>query len=241
MVSPSVVPDPGCVVKMSQIKHCPKCGRELVPNTKFCASCGTYISAIPTQIARVEPTKKKPWFAVIAVVMIIFAFLGGASIAPTRVVTTTSTYVSTLVVTKMVTTGLTGVTSGVQRLKVGQTITVLTLDKVPVEITFKRLWYADKVGYSTADKGYKFAVLDVAVKNVGTKETKTFSYFSTWTVTVDKGYTYDAKSAGYLPDSVRPEEVKTGYVYFEILQDTTAVEFRCVDKLYLQFDIVLEP
>jgi len=226
---------------MSQTKFCVKCGREILTNTKFCASCGAYISAIPTQIARAEPTKKKPWFAVIAVAMIIFAFLGGASIAPTRVVTTTSTYVSTLVVTRIVTSGPTVVTSGAQRLKVGQTITVITFDKVPVEITFKKLWYADKVGYNTADKGYKFAVLDVAVKNVGTKETRVFSIFSTWTVTVDKGYTYNAKSAVYLPDSVRPEEVKTGYVYFEILQDTTAVEFRCVDKLYLQFDIVLEP
>lgn len=225
---------------MIQTKYCPKCGSELVPNARFCPSCGTYVHVIPTQIARVESTKKKPWFAVIAVVMIVIAFLGGASIAPTRVVTTTNTYVSTLVVTKIVTTGLTGFTTGIIRVKIGQTFTALASDNVPVEITFTKAWYTDKAGYDTAGKGYKFAVLDITVKNVGTKETTVLSIFDVWTVKVDRGYTYAAKSIVYLPRNVRPEEIKTGYVYFEILQDTTAIEIQCTNTLYLNLDFVVE-
>lgn len=212
-----------------------------MPNAKFCPTCGSTVSVLQVQATPAEPKALSRWVWIGVIAMIILAFLTGTAIVPERVVTTTRTSVTTSIVTRIVTTGPTVATTGIQRVKIGQTITVLGSDKVPVEITFTKLWYADKAGYSTADKGYKFAVLDVTVKNVGTKETKVFSFFNKWTVTVDKGYTYDAKSTGYLPESVRPEDVKTGYVYFEILQDTTAVEFRCIENLYAKLDIILEP
>lgn len=41
-------------------------------------------------------------------------------------------------------------------------------------------------------------------------------------VTPDKGYVYEPKSKPYL--DVRPEEKKTGYVIFEILEQTSPVE-----------------
>lgn len=211
-----------------------------MPNTRFCTSCGAPVSALPAQAVPTGPTKRRPWFAVITIVLIILAFLGGASITPERVVTVTTTQVSASTVTKTVTTGLTVVTPGVQRLKIGQTFVVLAKDKVPVEITFTRAWYTDRMGLTTADKGYKFVVLDVTVKNVGTKETSVFSMFSQWTVKVDKGYTYNQKSIWYLPLDARPEETKTGYVYFEILQDTIATEIRCIDTLYLNIDFTVE-
>ncbi len=179
-------------------------------------------------------------FVAVAVVMIGIAFLSGASLARTRIVTVTTTQASTFTLTKLVTTGATAVTTGVPRVKIGQPFSFLGSDKIPVEITFTRLWYADKVGSATADKGYKFAVLDVTVKNVGTKETTPFDYNTKWTVTVDKGYTYDSKTTGYLPYSVRPEEVKTGYVYFEILQDTAAIEIRHISYLWSSIYFILE-
>lgn len=211
-----------------------------MPNAKFCAVCGASVSALPSQVAPAVPTKRRPWFWVIAIVMIILAFLTGTAIVPERVVTTTRTSVLTSYITRVVTSGPTAVTTGVQRVKIGQTLTVLGEDNVPVEITFTKVRYSDMIGLYTADKGYKFAILDVTVKNVGTKETRVFSWIDDWTVTVDRGYVYKAKSASYLPESVRPEEVKTGYVFFEILQDTTAVEIRCVKILYVKLDVIVE-
>jgi len=118
---------------MSQIKYCAKCGGQLLPNAKFCASCGASTSLLPTQPAPLKVTKRKPWFSIIAVVMIILAFLGGASIAPERVVTVTNTYVSTSVITRIVTTERTLVTVGVTRLKVkpGEIQTGYALFEIP--------------------------------------------------------------------------------------------------------------
>jgi len=212
-----------------------------VPNAKFCASCGTPTSAWPAQAVPATPTKRKPWFWVATIVIVILAFLGGASISPERVITTTNTYVSTYVITRTVTSGPIAVTTGILRVKIGQTFATIGRDQTPVEVTFTKVWYADKAGYSTADKGYKFVAIDIALKNVGVKETSgVFSSLdSSWTAKVDRGYLYNAKSTWYLPGSVRPEEIKTGYVYFEILQDTTAIEIR-TRLLYANVDLIIE-
>lgn len=208
-----------------------------MPNAKFCASCGAPVSALPSQVAPVAPTKRKPWFWVIAVVMIILAFFGGASIAPERVVTftATATVPSVATVTKtLVTTAL----AEPQRVKIGQTFILVDRD-VPFEVTFTDFRYADKMGYSTPDKGYKFAILYITVKNPGTKEVSVWSYGS-WTAKVDKGYVYSPKDRD-LPYSFRPQEIKTGYVYFEILQDTRVIEIRCSRQVTVSADIILEP
>jgi hypothetical protein len=173
-------------------------------------------------------------------ILIILAFLGGTSIGPPRLVTVTTTYVSTE--TRTLTLSLTQVTVGVQRVKIGQTLR-LQIDDVPIEVTFTKVWYTDKIGYNTAEKGYKFAVVDVAVKNVGVKEATVFSIIDSWIVKVDKGYVYKAKvtlDLPNLPGNVRPEETKTGYVCFEILQDTRPVEVQRTRLFAANPDIVLE-
>jgi hypothetical protein len=225
---------------MSQVKYCPKCRGQLIPNAKFCPTCGSTVSVLQVQATPAEPKALSRWVWVGVIAMIILAFLAGTAIVPERVVTTTRTSVLTSYITRVVTSGPTAVTTGVQRIKIGQTFSFLTSDKVPVEITFTSLRYADKAGFSTADKGYKLAVLDVTVKNVGTKETRPFSSFDKWIVIVDKGYTYDAKASVYLPDSVRPEEVKTGYTYFEILETTTPIEIRHTSMFGSTIYFVLE-
>jgi len=222
---------------MSQTKYCVKCGAQLLPNAKFCASCGTPVSLLPTQPASVAVTKRRPWFSIIAVIMIVLAFLGGASIAPERVVTTTTTATvpSLATITK---TFVSTAIAGPLQVKVGQTFTFIYRD-VPFEVTFTELRYADKIGWSTADKGYKFAILYVAVKNPGIKESSI--YFGGWTLKVDKGYVYEPKSTWNLPSSLRPGETNTGYLYFEIPQDTMAVEIRCSRRVEMVADIILVP
>ena len=225
---------------MSQIKYCAKCGDQLLPNAKFCATCGAPVSALPVQVAPTAPAKRRPWFSIIAVVMIVLAFLGGASIAPERIVTTTTTYESRVTVTRTIAVSPTAITTGVQRIGIGQTLNLLGRDNVPVEVTFTKVRYDMKVGWDTADKGYKFVIVDVTVKNVGNKETAVFSFLGSygWTVKVDKGYVYKAES-DTLPSSLRAEDVKPGYVYFEILQDTTAIEMYA--KLsYPSIDLIVE-
>ena len=212
-----------------------------MPNAEFCASCGAPVSALPSQGAPAAPTKRRSWFWVIAVVMMILAFMSGASIAPERGFTVTTTYVSTSTFTKLVTTAPTVATSSVQRVKIGQTFTVLGKDKVPCEVTFTKVRYDTKVSWNTADKNYKFVIVEVAVKNLGNTETTVFgsvlgSYG--WTVKVDKGYVYKVEG-DTLPGYLRPEEIKTGYVYFEILQDTAATEMQA-RLTYPSFDLIVE-
>jgi len=226
-----------CVVEMSEIKYCVKCGAQLASNAKFCVLCGTSMSAPPAQGISALSTKKTPKVWIVAIVVIILAFLGGASIAPERIVTvtTTTTLPSVATVTKtLVTTAV----ATPQQVKLGQTF-VYVYENVPFEVTFTEFRYADKVGFITADKGYKFAVLYVMVKNSGTKESRI--YFGEWTSKVDKGYTYKPESTWNLPSSLRPEETKTGYVYFQILQDATVVEIRCSRSVYVSADIILTP
>jgi hypothetical protein len=165
------------------------------------------------------------------------AFLGGTSMARDRIVTvtTTTTLPSVATVTK---TFVTTAVVAPQQVKVGQAF-VFVYENAPFEVTFTEFRYSDKVGLSTADKGYKFAILYVTVKNAGTQESRI--YFGEWALKVDKGYTYKPQYTFYLPSSLRPEETKTGYVHFQILQDSTVVEIRCSRNVYVSADLVLTP
>lgn len=51
-------------------------------------------------------------------------------------------------------------------------------------------------------------------------------------MTVDKGYVYDKKSCNLTYTSLRPEETKTGYVMFEILETTIPLEIRYYGGLF---------
>jgi len=170
--------------------------------------------------------KEKILFGAAAAVMIVLAFLVGVSVAPEHRVTVTST----VTLARTVTPGPPVITVKGQRVKINETFTVhcgLSGEaKIPVQVTFLGVRYADKVEIYKADKGYKLLVVEVSIRNVGFKEARVFDRTSLrqWTVSVDKGYTYESKNLFDLPEKVRPEEVKTGYVVFEILADTKAVE-----------------
>jgi hypothetical protein len=98
----------------------------------------------------------------------------------------------------------------------------LGTDDVPVRIVFDSAWFTTTHEYWEAESGYKLLVIRLTVQNIGTREVDTFRILDKWEVRVDKGYVYDSKSQPYLV--VRPEEKKTGYVIFEILQNTNPVE-----------------
>ncbi|MDP1693979.1 MAG: DUF4352 domain-containing protein, partial [Candidatus Woesearchaeota archaeon] len=101
-----------------------------------------------------------------------------------------------------------------------------------VSITFDSVRFGDKVTIIyegktisvTADKGYKFVVIDITSRNVGSEE----EYFPFYTfdmeIKVDKGYRYKHHFSSEPPSSMRPEDVETGYVVFEILEDTYPIE-----------------
>ena len=95
-------------------------------------------------------------------------------------------------------------------------------DDVPVKVVFDSAWFTTTHEDYEAESGYKLLVIQLTVQNIGTKEVDTFSFLDEWEVTVDKGYVYEAESKPYL--DVRPEEKKTGYVIFEILEQTNPVE-----------------
>jgi hypothetical protein len=95
-------------------------------------------------------------------------------------------------------------------------------DDVPVKVVFDSAWLTRTHESYEAEMGYKLLVIQLTVQNIGTKEVDTFSFLDKWEVTVDKGYVYEAKSQPYL--DVRPEEKKTAYVIFEILEQTNPME-----------------
>jgi len=102
-------------------------------------------------------------------------------------------------------------------------------DEVPVEITFNGTWYERFAGYSQAESGYKYLALQLRTRNVGVKETFVFSPLSIWEVWVDKGYLYQAKFHPFSGETIRPEEVKSDVIAFEILESTTPLEVRYYD------------
>jgi len=93
-----------------------------------------------------------------------------------------------------------------------------------VSITFNSVRFADKVGTSTADNGYKFAIIDITAKNVGFE--KKYFPFDSWDmeIKVDKGYKYEYHYSSKEPSSMKPEDIETGYIVFEILDDTYPIE-----------------
>ena len=115
---------------------------------------------------------------------------------------------------------------------VGQAIIVKFGESaVPVRFVFNSASFNTTVGpyHSKPDRGYKFLVLEVSVKNVGDREVQTYIMGDKWEVTVDKGYVYgEVPFISFVVQNtaftLRPEEEKNGYGVFEILNDTTPVE-----------------
>ena len=96
-------------------------------------------------------------------------------------------------------------------------------DTIPVMVTFSAVWFQ-----SSREPDYKQFVLEIQVKNTGTKETSLFGIFaSKWELTVDKGYIYDSKNYPYF--SIRPEEAKNTTLTFEILKSTVPSQLRYYD------------
>jgi len=118
-------------------------------------------------------------------------------------------------------------------IRLGQPFTLKSgYDDIPVEITFTSAWFAMKHDYYKADAGYKLLVLTIQVKNVGMKETKTHC-IGKLELIVDKGYLYREKHCNLTCRSLRPEEVKTGYVLFEILATTNPTEILYYASMFL--------
>jgi len=99
---------------------------------------------------------------------------------------------------------------------------------IPVEIVFVSVWFTLTHEYYKAVEGNKFLVLMIQAKNIGTEETECFST-ARWEVTVDKGQVYPERSCNLSATMVRPEETKTGYVFFEISTTTSPSEVRYYD------------
>jgi hypothetical protein len=132
--------------------------------------------------------------------------------------------------------------------RIGQPF-ILEMDaerNAPVEITFTAARFtanhsytqADSCYVQTGDVWYRLLILEIQVKNVGTKETSAF-VTGTWEVTVEKGYTYISKHNPLIL-SLRPDGAKTDEAVFEILEATTPVEVRYTELLNNQPAFVLD-
>lgn len=119
---------------------------------------------------------------------------------------------------------------------IGQPIIVnfessLTENEVPVAFVFTSASFNTTVGayQSKPDSGYKFLVLQLSVKNVGDSQVEDYVVGDKWEITVDKGYTYGVWSdlVGVVQTpwtTLQPEDQTTGYIVFEILNDTTPLQ-----------------
>ncbi|MCD6591332.1 MAG: DUF4352 domain-containing protein [Candidatus Aenigmarchaeota archaeon] len=78
-----------------------------------------------------------------------------------------------------------------------------------------------------SDKGYKFVVINITAKNIGTEE-RFFPFcclfypYANMRLEVDRGYRYRPHYSNTLCyiSMLRPEEVKKGCIIFEVLEDT---------------------
>jgi len=202
---------------------CPRCGKELPPNSTFCTYCGSQLvtpvpthrpmPSLPTKVSHVRRN-----VAVIGVTVIIILMVAilVASISSGPSGTTTSSEVQE------------GGT-----VTIGQAIIVkFGENEVPVRFIFNSASFNGTIGefHATPDSGYRFLVLDVSVRNVGNGEVQTYMVGDKWEVTVDKGYVYqEFFSFGTVQTpsfTLRPEEEKVGYIVFEILKDATPLEVR---------------
>jgi len=187
--------------------------------TKFCANCGASTTA-PLPIAphlQAMPSHTKRNLAVVVILVIVLAVAASASSRnqsqnPTSQTTTTQEF----------STGGTVIFDQAFDMKMGS-------DEVPVEITFNGTWYERSAGYYQAESGYKYFALQIRARSMGIKETFLFSPLSIWEVSVDKGYLYQAKFHPFSGETIKPEEVKSDVVAFEILESTTPLEVRYYD------------
>lgn len=93
-----------------------------------------------------------------------------------------------------------------------------------VSVTFDSVSFVNKIDYTEADKGYKLVVITVTAKNLGLEEKQFPFLWGKKELKVDKGYKYEDHYKSKEPPSMRPEETKTGYLVFEILNDTYPTE-----------------
>jgi len=89
-------------------------------------------------------------------------------------------------------------------------------------INFNAIWFTDKYEYLEADPGYKLAVIKATFRNTGYKETELSLYDE---LLVDRGYIYEPVYGGFYV-SLRPEEIESKVIVFEILEDTEPAELR---------------
>jgi len=201
------------------LPYCSRCGTEVPVGVRFCTNCGASTTApLPTAPPlQAKPSHAKRNLAIIVILVILVALVAGAySRAPQNATPQTTT-------TQELSTGST--------VQFGQAFIMrMGSDEVPVEITFNGTWYERSAGYSQgAESGYKYFALQLRARNVGVKETFIFSTLSIWEVLVDKGYLYQAKFHPFSGETIRPVEVKSDVIAFEILESTTPLEVRYYD------------
>jgi hypothetical protein len=211
------------------LPFCSRCGRELLVNWEFCSHCGTSITAplpIPTAVRIQAPKESHAARNILIVVaFVLMVLVLAAALSTPRQLTTP---------------GMPSVPQLQEggRVAIGQPFILrFGTDKVPVKVVFDSAKFTQSHEYLKADSGYTFLVLQLTLQNMGTKEVSTFSWLDNWEITVDKGYQYQARSKPSL--NVRPEEKKTDYVVFEILQDTNPVEVKFYPFLSRTPDVIL--
>ncbi len=156
---------------------CSRCGRELLPNSKFCMHCGTSINAPIPPPPAIPPSPAKPShinrnIAIVVIFIIVVGIFAAASSGP-RLETTTQTATPVLRTETPITTATPLPQGSIIRL--GQPLILKEgYPEIPVEITFTAARFTTKYGYYEADKGYEFLVLEITSRNVGMKETDCF-------------------------------------------------------------------
>jgi hypothetical protein len=195
---------------------------------KFCMHCGTSVTTpLPTQLPSSQQSIKpshtiRNILVAVGLVFIIGIFAIALSVPrpPAALVAPTTS-----------------------QMQEGGTVTMgqqfilrFGTDSVP-KVVFDSAWFTSTHKYHKAGSGYKLLVLQLTAQNIGNKEVNAFSWLDKWEVTVDKGYVYEPKTKPSL--DIRPEEKKTEYAVFEILQDTIPIEVKYHKLLSLSPNVIL--
>lgn len=193
--------------KQTKMIQCKQCGQEIAPNAKFCPKCGA---------KNKRPFFKKPWFWVLAaVIVLIAAFSGGKNSDTPSTQQPSGTQGSTQSGTKATE------PANVQTVyKVGDTLHDGNLDIVYVASGD----YEEENQFMQPGEGKKYIFLKFAFVNTSDKQDDTISSYS-FKCYAD-GYAADAYYGGDddISATLSAGRMTEGSVYFQVPTDAQEIE-----------------
>lgn len=122
----------------------------------------------------------------------------------------------------------TAYTGKILTIRLGEPFTV-TMDKQPVELKFTRLRFETRIGQYNTTSGYRFAVIDLEYRNLGTVEARAdWDQYRVWDSVLRVSTEHLCKpkpgASNFYALSLKPKAAVAGYFCFEIPADAVPME-----------------